>query len=144
MRIDPRSLVTFSLSLATFVACGSASSDNRASAPASKPGTVSDVVAEVDGQTVRRQDLDAAIEKANWDLRQQHYDLTRQILDQMIMDQLIEKEASSRGVTKEALLKAEVDDKVASVTAADVDTFYSQNVGRMGGRTKEQVQPDIE
>lgn len=49
------------------------------------------------------------------------------VVQRMVQDRLVEQEAAARSLTKEALLEAEVNAKVAEVTDADIDAFYTQN-----------------
>lgn len=145
MRLDIRSLP---LVLAVFFlpsACGSA---DRATSAAPKPegaGSKSpDVIAMVDGQPIKRAAFEDAVAKASFEVRQQYYDLQRQIVDQMILDSLLEKEAKARGITVASLRKAEVDDKVKAITPDDIHKFYEAQKAQMGGRPEEQMRGQIE
>jgi protein-disulfide isomerase len=124
----------------TLVACGAAGSSTSKDAPASG----GDVIAIVDGQPVPRSAMDEAVSKATFQVRQQYYDLQKQILDTMIIDRLIEKAAKEKGQTKEAFIKAEVDDKVKPVTNEDVHILFEAQKAQMGGRTEEQMRPQIQ
>jgi protein-disulfide isomerase len=102
------------------------------------------VLAIVDGQALSRTVVDEAVSKASFEVRQQYYDLQRQILDKVIIDRLVEKAAKESGKTKEALLKAEIDDKVKPVTSDDIHTLFEADKARMGGKTEDQVRGQIE
>ncbi len=52
-------------------------------------------------------------------------------LETMVRDRLIEDEAKARGVSKEELLEAEVNGKIAEVDDAAVQAFYTQNQARI-------------
>ena len=57
-------------------------------------------------------------------------------------EKLVEAEAKSRGIEPEALLKAEVEDKVPPVTDEDIAKFFAENQNRMRGgldQMKEQI-----
>jgi protein-disulfide isomerase len=140
MRLQTRLLPWLSAGV-VIAACGAANSASK-NAPVSSGG--GDVIAMVDGQPLPRSAMDEAIAKSSFQVRQQYYDLQRQILDQMIIDRLIEKEAKEKGKTKEALIKAEVDDKVKAVTDADIHTLYESQKAQMGGRTEEMMKPQIQ
>jgi len=101
------------------------------------------VVAEVDGKAITRGELDQKAAQAMVALRQQEYDTLSQTLDQMITDRLMDKEAAARHLSREALLKAEVDDRVPAPDAAKVSTVYEQNKERFRGQKLEQMAPDI-
>ena len=77
-------------------------------------------------------------------LRNEEYDARRQALDEIIIERLFQKEAAERGVTQDALLKAEVDAKVAPPTAGDVKAIYEQNRAAAGTRTLGELAPVIE
>lgn len=77
-------------------------------------------------------------------LRNEQYETRRQALDEMITEQLFQKEAAARGLTQEALLKAEIEGKVAAPTAAEVALIYEQNKAAAGGRSLAEVTPLIE
>src|SRR5437667_9018593 len=70
--------------------------------------------------------------------------LRRQALDEIIIERLFQKEAAERGVTQDALLKAEVDAKVTPPTAGDVKAIYEQNRAAAGTRTLAELAPVIE
>jgi len=77
-------------------------------------------------------------------LRNDEYEARRQALDEIIVEQLFQKEAAERGLTQDALLKAEIDAKVPPPTAAEVKSIYEQNKAAAGGRSLEEVTPLIE
>src|SRR5207249_4059322 len=143
MRLHTQSLPFVVAAFLLPAACGSAgakSSDAAKDSPKDSP----DVIATVDGKPVRRAAFEEAVSKASFEVRQQYYDLQRQIVDQMILDSLTEKEAKSRGLTVEALRKAEIDDKIKPVTPEDIHTFYESKKSQMSGRTEDQMRPQLE
>jgi len=130
------------------VAASAASACSRSGAAVSKPpaassGEASQVVAEIDGAPITRGDLDKKAAEPLLAIRQQEYDTLRRALDEMITDRLIEKEAAARKVTKEALLKSEVEDQVPEPDAARVDALYEQHKQRFGGKSREEMGPEI-
>jgi protein-disulfide isomerase len=127
---------------ATAAAC-SRSRGPVSSLPAPAGSDPKRVVAEVDGKPITRGELDQKAAESLLALRQQEYDTLRQALDQMIADRLMEQEAAARHLSHEALLKAEVDDRVPAPDAARVDTVYEQNKQRFPGQTRETMAPDI-
>jgi protein-disulfide isomerase len=76
-------------------------------------------------------------------VRQQEYEARQAALDDMINDQLFEREAKAKGVSKDKLIETEINSKVAEPTQPEIDAYYEQNKARMGGQTKEQIAPQI-
>jgi protein-disulfide isomerase len=101
------------------------------------------VVAEAAGASITRQELEERAAARLRRVRQQEYDARLEALEEMVAEKLLDKEAQSRGTTREALLSAEVDAKVADPTAAEIDAVYEQNRARLGGRSRDEVVPDI-
>jgi protein-disulfide isomerase len=104
----------------------------------------SDPVAEVNGSPITRGELDQRVKNRLARLRQEEYEIQHQALEELIGDQLLEKEAKSRGISTAELLKDEVDRQVKGPSPAEVEALYSQNRARFTGRTKEQVVGEIE
>jgi protein-disulfide isomerase len=108
------------------------------------PATASRGQAAVIGDTIITFDqLDAKAAGALMKVRQDEYDIRRQALDGLINEQLMDKEAAAKGVTREKLLETEVNAKVAEPAKTAVDAFYEENKARFGTQTKEQVAPQI-
>jgi protein-disulfide isomerase len=97
------------------------------------------VVAELDGKRITIAELDATLAGELSDVRQQEYEVRRRGLDQMIEDHLIDKESSKRGITREALLRAEIDDKVVAPAAGEVESIYQMYITRFAGKSKEEA-----
>ncbi len=91
----------------------------------------SQVVATVDGQPITMGELINAVGgelfKHYTDAANKEYAIKKNGLDSMIEDRLLEKEAKKRGITKEELLKQEVDDKVGQPTEEDLKAFFDEN-----------------
>jgi protein-disulfide isomerase len=132
------------LPLTAFVlaACGSTSADSKNTKTSEAGG--SEIVASGGGIEIRGDELERRAHDRMIALRQQEYDLRREILDDMIQEKLIEQEAKRRGITSEALLKAEVDDKTGPITPADIDAVYERAKAQLGGKSKDEVRPEIE
>ena len=108
---------------------GGASSKKEATAPGA-------AVAMIDGQPITQAQLD---ERA----ARQLYEVRQQTLEEMLAEQVLDKEAQAQGITREALLVREVTSKVTDPTQAEIDQVWEANKARMPGKTKEQVAPDI-
>jgi protein-disulfide isomerase len=95
------------------------------------------VAARVDDQVITMQDLESALAPQLAKLQEQKYQLMQSKLDELIEGRLLGQEAKRRGVTVEALLKAEVLSKVPKVTEVEVKTFISENKARLKGEGAE-------
>ncbi len=116
-------------------------------APAAKAGAVAgagDVVAYLGDEPITKQELDKQAAGALMKIRQDEYNVRRNALDQLVLQKLQEREAKARGVSLADLLKVEIDDKAGKPSDAEVSDFYEKNKARMGGKTFDQVKPDIE
>ncbi len=148
--MSPRPLVIALLSLSLFgckpdAGGGSAqpSGVSTASAPGASSGAVgggtdvtagpSGVAARVNGKEISYAELDKKAASRLMRLKSQAYDARKQTLDQLIDDQLLENEATTRGVSKEALLKVEISDKVGDPTEDEAKAFWESNPRRAGG-----------
>jgi protein-disulfide isomerase len=76
-------------------------------------------------------------------LRDEEYEARKEALDQIIADRLLDQEAARRGVTRDALIKAEVDEKAGAPTEVDVQQVYDRARARLGTVTLDQVRPQI-
>src|SRR5438445_6419802 len=112
-----------------------------ASAADQQPGAV---VAEVNGGKITRAELEKKAAAKLQQLRRQEYEILSQTLREMVDDQVLDKAAAARGVSRADLLKAEVDAKLAPLTSAEIDAVYEQYKPRLGSQPKEQVLPQIE
>src|SRR6266850_1123022 len=132
---------------ATF-ACGAASGDavkdsgkkKPAAAAASSSGST---VAMVGDKAITVDELDTQAAGALFKVRQQEYEARRQVLDGLINDTVIEKEAAAKSVPKDKLLETEVNSKVTDPAQKEIDDWFEQNKARLGGQTKEQVGPQV-
>jgi predicted DsbA family dithiol-disulfide isomerase/Skp family chaperone for outer membrane proteins len=73
---------------------------------------------------------------------QKQYDIIDKALNEFVDDRVLEAEAKKRGITKQALMEAEVDAKVQPPTEGDVNRFYEANKAKIGASLAE-VQPRI-
>jgi len=140
------------LALAVFVAPGTAMcAGGGAGANAGASGgeaakepakTDSTVAAQVGSDKITMDDLDKELHKTNAQAFQAFYDARRAALDQMIAERLMNEEAEARKTTAEALTK-EIVDGAGGVEDSEVEAFYNQNKGQMGGRTLDQLREQI-
>ncbi len=116
-----------------------------AGASALNAGTAAgEVVAEVAGVKITLSEVDRKAAGRLARVRDEEYEARKQALDELIAERLVAKEAAARGMSGEALLKAEVDDKVKKPEKSEIETLYTLNKDRVGGRSLAEVTPQIE
>ena len=107
-------------------------------------------VAVVNGTKVLAADLDAKIEgelgEASQEFTTKIHDLRRSTLEQMVMEKVVKQEADARGITEEALFKAEVEDKIEKPSDAALKELFEklvapQNPGLTFDAVKDQLAP---
>jgi protein-disulfide isomerase len=112
-----------------------------ATAGEAKPG---DVVAEVGGVVISRADLERRAEGRLVRLRQEEYEILKDVLDEQIAETLLEREAKRRGISIEELKQDEIDRQVPRPSKADVAGLYQQNRQSFPGQDLEQARPQLE
>src|SRR5580765_2455767 len=125
----------------TVSGCSAATGESGKGKPAVSGS--SSVAAKVGDTTISLQDVDAKAASNLMKVRQQEYEVRQQALDAIINDDLFEREAKAKGVSKDKLIETEINSKVAEPTQPEIDAYYEQNKARMGGQTKEQIGPQI-
>jgi protein-disulfide isomerase len=131
---------------ATVFACGAATGETGKAVKASDKGAssaASGVAAKVGDKTITLAELDDKAAANLMKVRQQEFEVRSQALDQMINDELLDREAKAKGVTKDKLVETEISNKAPNPTQAEVDAYYEANKARMGTQTKEQISPQI-
>lgn len=101
------------------------------------------VAAEVDGQPITYEELDKRAAGHLQQLRDQEYEIRRNALDALIDERLLKKAAADRGLSEGELKRVEVDDKVPAPTDQEIRELYDANRDRVGGRSLEEVAPQI-
>jgi len=134
------------------VACPPASdsspSEASATAPAAAPSApaASDaptgVAAVVQGKAISFADLEAEAAPQLIRLKTQAHDIRKQTLDRLIETQLLEAEAAKRGMTSDALVKAEVSDNLGEISEAEAKAYFDKNPPR-GGVEFEKIKPRV-
>jgi protein-disulfide isomerase len=90
-------------------------------------------LAEVNGEVITVAELERAIGPSLAKLQEQIYALKKEKLESLIEERLLKSEAEERGLSVEALLKAEVEDKVGAISDEEVKAFYEANKTRIKG-----------
>jgi protein-disulfide isomerase len=127
------------LSLAALAACSKAPASHRpaAAAATSAPAPGGDaVVAEIDGQPILASELEQKAEGRLGRLRQEEYEIRKQVLDDLIWEKLLAREAAAQKVSTDALVAREIDAKASTMPDAQVETVYEQNKERFAGQSK--------
>ena len=108
----------------------------------------SEVVGRVGDRPVTMADLDEAWRRndavARTRMLQDLYDTRRRTLDIVIGDILVDREAVARGISRDELLAQELGSRTLPVTDEDIALVYEQNQNSFGGRTLEDMRPEIE
>ncbi len=132
-----------SLVFAFATACSPSGGAKAASPPPASPAA-GEVVAEVAGRTITREEVDRRAAGGLQRIEQEAYELRRQAVEELVAERLLEQEATARGVTPEALFKSEVADKVGAPTPEQVRAIYEGSRDRLGDRAFAEVAPHIE
>lgn len=90
-------------------------------------------VALVNGEAITAADLDQALADQLDRLQGQLYETKRRKLDELIENRLLAQEAARRSVSVDALIEAEVTNKVTVPTDEEVHTFFEANKKNIDG-----------
>ncbi len=106
-----------------------------------------DVAARVGDAVVTLADVEDAWNEADprgrLERLQDLYEARRRMLDDVVGNRLIEREAQARGIGRDELLAAELPERTEAVADAEVDQIYEANRDRLGGRTLDEMRPEI-
>ena len=106
-----------------------------------------EVVGRVGDRSVTMADLDEAWRMndapARLRMLQELYDERRRTLDIVVGEILVERAAVARGISRDELLALELPSRTLPVTDGDIALLYGQNQSNFGGRTLEQMTPEI-
>ena len=105
-------------------------------APPARATEQADLLAEVEGETIRAQELEQALGLQLGQLYEQIYELKRKKLDELIVEKLLGQEAAKRGLSTQQLLDAEVTSKVGPVTEQEVQSLFQQHKAKFRGPEK--------
>ena len=106
--------------------------------PKAKTAPPDEVVALVDGQPVTRGNLARSAEPRLIEARTRAYEIEREVLDELIAERLVREEARRRGLTPEALLKAEVEAKAVPPRPWDVEAHLRAHARAYQGKDREE------
>ena len=106
------------------------------------------VVAELYGQSITAAELDEWIrdDLFNRETRGHNpakvYEVRAKGIEKMIDERVMDTETTRLGLTPEELMEREVE-ALGGVTDEEIETFYAENSGQMGGATREEISPQI-
>ncbi len=106
------------------------------------PSQGQQVLAKVGDREITEEEVFGRIRGQMLRIQNQLYSLKKQALDRLIGEYLLEEEARRRGLSKEELLRQEVDAKVGGVSDAEVEKYYQSNRHRLR-KPLEQIKPQI-
>ncbi|HKQ98671.1 MAG TPA: thioredoxin domain-containing protein [Candidatus Polarisedimenticolia bacterium] len=138
--IPALSLTAVAAICACTAATGDASKEAGKAAAAPSGGMVA---AKVGDKSITLQEIDERAAANLMKVRQQEYEVRQQMLDTLINEELLNKEAKAKGVSADELKKTEIYSKAPDATPAEVDSYYEQNKARLNGQTKEALAPQI-
>ena len=88
-------------------------------------------------------DLDAAIGARLNRIRNDEYNIRRNVLEEMIATKLIDAEAARRHITSEELFKTEIEAKIVPPDVAEIEPVYDGVADKYPGMSKDQVLAEI-
>lgn len=100
-------------------------------------------VATVGARIITRTELEEHVRPKLVEIENERFEALREGLDELIAAELLKQEAKARGITAEALAKAEIDAKVTAPNDAEIQNIYDENKDDLEGQTLEQVKPRI-
>lgn len=116
--------------------------------PSSAQGQAEDeVVARIGDTTITFDDVEDAWHgedpRGRMQALQDLYEERLRVLDTVVGNHLIDREAEARGVSREELLAEELPVRTSEVTEDEIERIYDRNKDRLGGRTLEEMRPEI-
>jgi protein-disulfide isomerase len=102
-----------------------------------------EVLARVGDTAITRSEVLAAAAKALSDVQRQRHEILQQAVNELVDKKLIEDAAAAAGQDARGYLEAQIEPRVSPPTDEQVQAFFNQVKSRLGGRTLEQVRPQI-
>lgn len=113
---------------------------------AAAPDALPEVLATVDGEAIRAEDLPTgtagAVRRLDNAYRQQRRQLIAGALDEAIATRMLDREAEADG-RKPAEIVAQATGAISAPTDAEVEAFYAANRGRLQGRGLDELREEI-
>jgi len=93
--------------------------------------------------TISLSELDAAVGTRLARIRNDEYNIRRNVLEDLIATKLIDAEAARRHMTSEELFKAEIESKITQPDLAEIEPVYDGVADKYPGMTKDQALKEI-
>lgn len=103
-----------------------------------------EVAARVGDQKITLADVDQKALGSNMNVYQALHSARAAALDELIAEMLVDREASSRGISSDELTELEITSKLTPVTDAEVQKFFDENRTRIQAASLEAVSDQIE
>ncbi len=107
------------------------------------PSFADEVVAKVGSKSITRAQLEKHVKAKLIQLDQQRFQILQEGLEELIANELYEQEAKARGLSLEALVKQELEGKVAVPSEEELQKLYDDNKEDLEGQTLEQLRPQL-
>jgi protein-disulfide isomerase len=138
----------WSVALTSVVAC--AGSDRGEAAPAVNAETppaqcvqeLPEVVAEIHGQPITREDLVKEAAPRLVEAEVALYQARKEAIQELVLRRVVEAEAATKNMTTDQLVESEVKTKTKPISDAEVEAFYNENRARIQG-SLEETRPQI-
>ncbi len=101
------------------------------------------VLASANNQTFTASDLSPEARQALENLPVQISEMRSRLLEQQIVETLLDAEAAAQKTTVDKLVETEVNKKVSMPTAEMIQAIYDVNRAQIGGKTLEEIRPQI-
>jgi protein-disulfide isomerase len=100
-------------------------------------------LATVGGRTFDRAEVEKHIKPKLVELENQRFEALKEGIDELVADELFKQEAKARSITLEALVKAEITDKIPTPSDADIKKVYDENKEALQNAPLEAVKSQI-
>jgi predicted DsbA family dithiol-disulfide isomerase len=125
---------------------GSEAEGSSASSAAAGPADIPAVLATVEGEDITMEDVRARIgenlEAMDMRYRRERHTAIQNTLDQILQERVLLEEARSKNMTVDELVE-EAAGGALDPSDEEISAFYEANRSRMGGRTLDQIRPQI-
>lgn len=138
--------ILFLLAMSLAACNGKSGQAPAAPAPAAQPAAVTtstgDILARVNGENITTDDVKKVSGSKLAQAEMELYDVRKDGIDQIIDDKILSAEATAQNVSKDDLMKKNVNDKI-KVEDKEVEKFYNEKKDQMQGKKLDEVKPNI-